>query len=296
MSSQILSTQTLHNAIPAFILDRRTRGLTPGTIAYYYDELTRFAEWYKSPIIQLTPATLRTYLDHLSHTRNHGGVHCAWRAIRAFLRWWAVEYEPADWTCPTDKIKVNSPSRAALPGVDLYTVRRLIHACYGENALRDKTIFLVLLDTGIRCSELLSLDVDNFDYATGALRILHGKGDKARTVFLGKVARRSLRKYLADREVGPLFLTDEGERMKRDGLVSIMRRRAARAGISPPPKLHDFRRAFAINMLKNGCDLARLAALLGHETLEITRRYLKFVDSDLQLSHAMASPVDRLKL
>ncbi len=62
----------------------------------------------------------------------------------------------------------------------------------------------------------------------------------------------------------------------------------------PIPGLRKFRRAFEVTILRNGCDLARLADLMGHANLEVLRRYLHLVDDDLREIHALAGPVDKL--
>ena len=128
------------------------------------------------------------------------------------------------------------------------------------------------------------------------VRIQHGKGDKARTVFVGRKCRRALRSYLKSRFDGrsntPLFVNDEGDRLSYSGLVHMLKRRALDAHV-PAPMPHDFRRAFAIEMLRGGCDLARLAELMGHVSLDVLRRYLHLLDDNLKAAHAMGRPVDR---
>jgi site-specific recombinase XerD len=295
MSENILSKQTLTDLIPGFVLERRTRGLAPRSISNYRTELDLFAAENKTVAMQqVTPTLIRTYLDHLAITRNRGGIHAAWRVIRAFFNWYAREFEPEGWTNPASKVHVTPPLRQALPGVTLENIQKLLDACDTGNSVRDKAIILTLLDSGLRATELISLDLDDLDIVTGALTVRHGKGAKRRTVYLGSRTRKAVRKYLKSHsDTEPLFLTDSDERFAYDGLNSLIRRRATDAGI-PRPRLHDFRRAFAINMLRNGCDLARLAALLGHTTLAVTILYLHLVDDDLRLAHAQSSPADRL--
>lgn len=87
----------------------------------------------------------------------------------------------------------------------------------------------------------------------------------------------------------PLFVTDENDRLSYSSLVNILRRRSSDAGVKMPMP-HDFRRTFAIEMLRNGCDLARLAELMGHNTLEVLRRYLHLVYDDLREAHQQAGP------
>jgi site-specific recombinase XerD len=77
------------------------------------------------------------------------------------------------------------------------------------------------------------------------------------------------------------------------GLREILRRRSQKAGI-PEPQIHDFRRAFAIESLRNNGDLARLSYFLGHSDIKTTQRYLHITDEDLAEFHDLTSPVQNL--
>ena len=155
---------------------------------------------------------------------------------------------------------------------------------------------MTLLDTGMRAAELLALNLKDIDLLSGEVLILHGKGDKRRTVFCGSRSRKALKVYLKLRgslyEDDPLFISRSGGRLTYGGLVHILRSRAARAGVKAPGA-HDFRRAFALQMLRSGVDLMRLAALMGHSDLEVLRRYIHLVTSDIRAAHAQGSPVDK---
>jgi integrase/recombinase XerD len=88
-----------------------------------------------------------------------------------------------------------------------------------------------------------------------------------------------------------LWVTDEGERLQYSGLRSIIVRRAKLSRV-PTPSPHDFRRAFALNMLRAGVDLITLSRLMGHSSLAMLQRYLKQLPDDLREAHQRASPVD----
>jgi site-specific recombinase XerD len=178
--------------------------------------------------------------------------------------------------------------------VNVEAIRALIASCQGENGRRDRVIFLTLFDTGLRAAELLALNAEDVDLVTGQVVVRHGKGDKRRVVYLGSRSRKEMRGYLKERgfEPGALFRREDGERLKYEGLRFIVKRRAEKAKVKAPG-LHDFRRAFAVACLRNGIDLIKLAELMGHSTLEVTRRYVALVDEDLRLAHALSGPVDR---
>jgi len=82
------------------------------------------------------------------------------------------------------------------------------------------------------------------------------------------------------------------ERLTYDGLRLLLERRAKRARLSNKPKLHGFRCAFALNMLRSGLDIFVLQRLMGHADLQVLRRYLAQNDEDNQLGHMRGSPVD----
>jgi integrase/recombinase XerD len=181
--------------------------------------------------------------------------------------------------------------------VELKTVQAMVKAC--DNSFlgkRDQAILLVLLDTGLRARELLSLDAENVNQVTGAVRLRVGKGRKPREVFISKETRKVTRAYLKGRQddLPALFvLDDQTERLGYGGLRKVFQRRAKQANVKEPTA-HDFRRAFAINMLRNGVDPITLARLMGHSSLKVLQRYLKQVTADLQDAHLKGSPVTRM--
>ena len=167
---------------------------------------------------------------------------------------------------------------------------------------------MTLLDTGVRHQELASLSITDINIDDGSVLIREGKGGKSRSVFVGLKARRALSNYLryrdspllrglrkrnGDAEPDALWLTDEGAPLTKSGIRQIVARRARQAGL-PEPGLHEFRRAFAINCLRNGMDVITLQRLLGHSTLAIINRYLKLLSDDLRVAHGKYGVVDRL--
>jgi len=248
-------------------------------------------------IRELTPDFLRRYLLLLAESHNPGGQHGYYRTLRAFLRW--VESEevmPPDWRNPIAKVKPPKVPENLLEPIALGDVARLIDSCQGgHNAERDRAIFLLLLDTGARAQEVCSMSLADVDQGSGAITIPKSKSGKPRTVFVGRRTRRALRAYLRTRrdDSPALFVCTSADRLTYSGLRQILRRRAHQAGIAEPT-LHQFRRAFALNFLRNGGDVYTLQRLMGHSDLSVLRRYLKLTDQDAQNAHAKYSPADRL--
>ena len=246
--------------------------------------------------LEITPGLIRQYLIGLELSRNAGGIHASYRALRALFIWHLEEFEPDDWKNPIRKVKPPKVAKNPLPGVPIVDVLAMVKACKGENGLRDRAILLTLLDTGVRAGELLEITMKDLNLMSGEILIPHGKGNKARTVFLGSLSRKAVKAYLKTRgalyEDDPLFISRLGGRLTYGGLVHMAHSRAAKAKV-PAPGLHDLRRCFAVTMLRSGVDLVSLARLMGHSNLEILRRYLNLNTDDIRAAHAQGSPVDK---
>ena len=286
----------------AFIIDRKARGLSTNTTDFYRNKLKKFIEFCSlnqvRDIQELTANHIRKYLLWLEDKgHNKGGVHAHFRVLRSFLYWYELENDLLGWANPIRKVKVKSLREEPLEPADSEAVKTMLSVCEnGFTGLRDKLILLMLLDTGLRASELLALDHVNVNPIIGTLQIIHGKGDKFRMAYLGKKTRLALRSYLKIKvnTEGALFISIHGERLTYTGLRLLLKRRARKAGVSFQSP-HSFRRLFALEMLRNGIDVFSLQLLMGHADLQILRRYLKQVSSDLREAHNKASPVDNKK-
>jgi len=146
--------------------------------------------------------------------------------------------------------------------------------------VRDAAILAMLIATGMRRAELCALRTSDVDLQSGKLRVI-GKGDKERTVYLRNGALRYLRDWLAVRGdgPGPIFcrINKAGrifpERaLSTTAMHKIIKKRAAEAGLSDITP-HDFRRTYAGELLDAGQDIATVAALLGHASVQTTARY-----------------------
>jgi site-specific recombinase XerD len=164
-------------------------------------------------------------------------------------------------------------------------------------------IVLTLLDTGLRVNELINLKMDNVWLEEGLVKVL-GKGNKERLVPIGKQIRKLLWRYITRYRPEParpnlnnLFLNRDGRPLTKsrlDGIMKYYGRIAGLTGVRCSP--HTLRHTFAINYLRNGGDVFSLQKILGHSSLEMTRRYCELADVDIKKAHAIASPVDNLEL
>jgi integrase/recombinase XerD len=163
----------------------------------------------------------------------------------------------------------------------------------------------MLLDTGLRATELCSLTINDVDLKTGKVTIRHGiaggaKGGKGRTVYLGKVARKAVWRYLASREDGddpdaPLFISHADRPFNKDSLRVLINRLGSRAEVKKTYP-HKFRHTFAITYLRSGGDVFTLQSLLGHGSLDMVRHYAQIAEVDVAQAHRKASPADNMRL
>lgn len=289
--------------VESFLVDRKTQNLQPKTVDFYREKFGAFLTFCESRMLKnvddITPDDLRYFLLWLADTgHNPGGIMAYFRTVRAFLNWFENEYEPENWKNPIRKVKPPKVAREPIQGIETTDFEKLVSVCTGREltALRDKALFLFLLDTGARAAEVLTLNLDDCDNNTGKALIRQGKGRKPRTVFYGRKTRKAIRIYLNKRtDTNPaLWITDEGDRLEYSGLRFIIVRRSRKAGLSSIPSPHDFRRAFALGYLRNGGDIFTLQKLMGHADIQILRAYLAQTDTDTQEGHARFGPVDKL--
>ena len=141
---------------------------------------------------------------------------------------------------------------------------------------------------------LLDMDLSGIEIITGSMTIKHGKGGKARVVFIGSKTRKVLRAYIKARNDNLPYLwikLDASVCLDYYGLRAILNRRCIKAGVRKRMP-HAFRRAFALNMLRAGCDVYSLQKLMGHADLQILLRYLAITREDTRAAHQRSSPVD----
>lgn len=291
--------------INSFLIDRRSRQLSRSTIAFYQSELRIFATWADDENLKVvqdvTPTALRSYLLYLEEQRhrNRGGVHAGWRVLKVFLRWFEDEYNPPDWINPIRKVQPPQRSHRLITGVGLTNVRRLLATCDDSlGGRRDAAIFLTLTDTGLRIGELTALNIEDLDMRSGTITVQHGKGDKARLVFVSPKTLKALVRYLRMRgrpEPGePLFAAlKSGGRITRGGEEYILRAHEVAADIHVGG-WHNFRRTYALEMLRDGTDVVTLSRLLGHSDTSLVMTYAKQTQIDLRNAAEAHSPVERM--
>jgi site-specific recombinase XerD len=194
-----LGTHNFSDAFDMFLLDCEARRLTPATRQFYSGKLSLFIRWCEGEDIhalhELTAHHIRRYLVHLSRRKLSGQYqHNLARSIRAFLNY-CVRDELIEISS-FDKVQMPRLEKKILEALSPTDIHAILRSCISE---RDKALCLFLLDSGVRASELVALNVGDIDLKTGVVLVRLGKGQKARNIYIGARTRKQVKRYWAER-------------------------------------------------------------------------------------------------
>jgi len=218
-------------------------------------------------------------------------------ALRSFLKYMAKRDIP---TVSADKIDLPKAESRSIKFLEHNDVERLLNMpdMNSKEGARDKAILEVLFSTGLRVSELVSLNRDQINLDRREFSVI-GKGRRARIVFLSERSAEWLRKYLATREddMRPIFIRYSGKtpdehdtsgesirltaRSVQRGVEKYVRKAKLMVKITP----HGLRHTFATDLLGNGADLRAIQELLGHKNVSTTQIYTHITNPQLKEIH-----------
>lgn len=312
-------TVKLSKAIEGFVLFKSGEGLSRRTIESYQWAFGHFRTWLGGDpeIENIGSLEIVKFLDYMRRdyqpVRLSGNdeplssqsVRTLWIALSSFYSWAGITLDvknPVRGRIP--RPKAEPEPRVPFTGDEIkalfksVTPRRAERPRSGREyilQLRDRALLALLLDTGIRNSELCCLKIADVHLQSGRVKVL-GKGAKHRYVQLGDKAKSYLWQYLTERKEGdrpnaPVISTHSGDTMNRRWLTRHISAIGIRAGIAECFP-HKFRYTFAIQYLRNGGDLFTLQSLMGHSSLKMVQHYAKVAGVDVERMHRIASPVD----
>jgi site-specific recombinase XerD len=212
-------------------------------------------------------------------------------AMRAFLKY--LRKRDIESLSP-EKIELAKVPERQLDLISPAELDRLLNAATGtdERSLRDRAILELFFSTGLRVSELCSLDND-LDLSRDEFSV-RGKGDKVRVVFLSDAAKDAVRAYLKARKdmEDALFVSLANKRVKSKpsrltprAIEMMIKTYAAKAGITKKVTPHVLRHSFATDLLSNGADIRSVQQLLGHASINTTQIYTHVTDTRLREVH-----------
>ena len=302
-----------------FELHNKTEGKSPKTVVWYAMVLRQFHRFLQEAdkstrLGELDQMTVREFILYLQEKRKWADnpylpatnaklsaitIQDYVRVLRVFFNWLYKEGYTAE-----NRLAKLKPPKAPTKMVEILKQEEIarVLGCIDYNTAagaRDKAVLILLLDTGLRSSELTNAQLRDVNIEGGYLKVM-GKGGKERVVPFGAVAQKAVLRYLLHFRPEPfnltienLFLTMEGQPLSQSTMKMIFRRIIERSGVK---RLHPHlcRHTFATNYLINGGDVFSLQQILGHTTLEMVRRYVTLASSHVTIQHRKFSPMDRL--
>ena len=280
------------------------KGMSLKTVANYDRYLSRFFEAMKiqSPqnITDDTVREFRLFLNRQPGVKVRGQQSTTLKkntqnyymiAIRVFLKYLMRHDIPS---LSPDRIELAKLKERSLDLISVDELSRLIQGpdTSTEQGLRDRALLELFFSTGLRVSELCSLNRD-LDLSRDEFSI-RGKGEKIRVVFLSDGAKEIIKKYLSARKDmdEPLFIqmsyntSDEGsKRLTTRSVERIVKKYAIKAGISKKVTPHVLRHSFATDLLSNGADIRSVQMMLGHANIATTQIYTHITDKQLRDVH-----------
>ncbi|MCS7231621.1 MAG: tyrosine-type recombinase/integrase [Elusimicrobiota bacterium] len=290
---------TLKDLFDNFIFLSQVNGKKPKTITWYKEILTPFVN--STSLEELNILTIRKYIATLKKRGlKEATIHCHIRALRTFLKFLYEEgYLEENLSQKIKSPKLPKQYPYVLSDEDIH---KLIKACNKNlwEGFRNYVIIILILDTGIRLSELINLTLQDINWAKKSIFIRNGKGGKDREVYMGRTLARELNKWIKMRGFFPyeerVFITRQGYPLNKRMVDKIFQRLSEKAGIknvrcSP----HTLRHTFATNFIRNGGDVFSLQKILGHSDISTCMIYVHMGGKQIQEAMLKFSPVDRLE-
>ncbi len=247
----------------------------------------------------------KKYLDHPLIEPRDGKlaieyIHGFGRAVRSFSSWAHEEGYLSENIM--HRLKLPKLPKTQPEPLTEEEIKRVLTEClyHTLESLRNYSMMMLFLDTGLRLSELMNLKQSKIDFALGEMTIL-GKGNKERKVPIGSQAKKALIDYLSKERPDPknpqnednVYLSAQGYQISSTVIQKVFQRVRKAAGV---PRLHPHmcRHTFSVRYLIHGGDVFSLQKILGHASLEMTRKYVNLASSDVKDKHRRFSPMDNL--
>ena len=306
---------TIARSIEKYSSHIKRKGYSDQTLASYERQLRqfgRFVDEFYTRIAEITEVkrdVITDYQDYLSEQTTAVGkplsrktIQLKLIALRSFFSFLSAE----------DYIVANPAKAIVLPKAEqrlpktILTekeVQQILESCDAGRPIdiRNRAILEVLYACGIRTTELCMLKVSDVDMKYQTLLIERGKGNVSRLAPLGQYATEYIKDYLKSArkfflkgkklDLGFLFLTQHGNPFNRKSINKfVMKPIGRRSMVKKDITVYSFRHSIATHLLQRRVDVAYIAELLGHKSLNTTQQYLKIDISDLKRVHSLYHP------
>jgi len=271
---------------------KNEKGASVNTINSYMRDLSQFEAYAATKSVDIAKADNEFIGGYLENLKQQG------KSLATVSRVTATLKNFYRWLCANDVIEISPAKDVKAERVE----RKLPEILTGEEVemllaqpektdlkgLRDKAMLELLYATGIRVSELISLDITDLNMSIGFIRC-QGRG-KTRTIPLYPGAAKTLREYAMNArpkiagsdEEKALFVNMDGARMSRQGFWKLIKHYSAKAGITKDITPHTLRHSFAAHLLENGAELKDIQEMLGHADISSTQIYSQLVKQQIK--------------
>jgi site-specific recombinase XerD len=284
----------LSNSIISFRRHLKRRNCSANTLRSYLNDLKQFVVWVDQPIEEVTHQKIGAYIDHLLRKKlAPKTINCHLVAIRRFY----------DFLRDEEDLTIDNPVRK---GRQLRLSRPLPkHLKDGEvmrflsiiDSKRDLAIFMLMLRSGLRVSEVAHLSLEAIDWRRKRIYIFNGKGGKDRVAYISNDSYRALAAYVKTRMacgVKKIFLVErgihKGKPLSLRGIQKRMEFYAKASGLKV--SCHHLRHTMATMLLNADADLVTIQDLLGHDRIKTTQRYCKI--SNLKVEKDYFKAINRV--
>ncbi|WPL43559.1 tyrosine-type recombinase/integrase [Priestia megaterium] len=292
-------------AFQIFLRDCKLRNLSEHTIQYYRNEISKFVKHLESVGISTSPSSITADIikDHvilrmMEEGRKETTINANLRAIRALFNF--LESECLIVKNPVKKLKLVKQKKTVIQTFSREEIRLLFDKPKKSTftGLRDYTIMMFLLETGVRVKELCGIRIKDVNFQDGIVTIREAKGFKERNVPIQRIMKKQLALYLQVRgqlEHDFLFVNIDNNPIQIRAVQQFIANYGRLAGIknvrcSP----HTFRHTFAKMSVQNGADVFTLQTVLGHTSMDMVRNYVNMFSNELRDNHRKFSPIEKL--
>ena len=257
-------------------------GKSEKTIYQYIRTIRKLLELIPRPVTEMGAYDIRFFLASEQDRGVSARTRDTARAnLSAFFQWMTDDdIIPKNPIAKLKRVKYTEEVKTAFSDIEIDALRG---AC---RTLKERAIVEMLISTGVRVSELSSMEVQDINLDTLSVHIVHGKGAKERMTYTTPVSLKHLQAYLKNRpETGTaLFYNKQHKPLEDGGIRFVLKELAKRAGVENVHP-HRFRRTFATNLAKRGMEVQEIQKLLGHSSISTTMQYICVDDSKVKASY-----------
>lgn len=279
---------------------KEDKKLSENTLQSYRRDIMQFESYVNSNklnYLKMTEEDIKNYLTHLNEIgKKSSTISRNLASIRSFyqflLRNRKVKKDPTD-KIQSPKVEKKAPSILSSQEIELLLEQPKDIDLKG---IRDKAMLEFAYATGMRVTEIISLDIDDVNLKEGFVTCK--TGSRQRNIPLGSLSLKALAEYIEnsrpilikDETVRALFVNTNGKRLTRQGFWKIVKYYKEQAHITKDITPHVLRHSFATHLLQNGADLKSIQTMLGHSDISSTQVYMQFQDESIKNIYKNAHP------